>query len=61
MNIQTNYDPWSGYWYATDSETYDGLVDGNNTMGMGDTEQEAIDDLKEKLDSIRNSRIKNEE
>lgn len=53
MDIRTEkllqYDTWYGEWTAVDVDTYDGLHDGNNIVGFGDTEQEAIEDLKEKL------------
>lgn len=50
MNITTQYTVW-GSWYAVNEDSYDGLDDGyNNVFGYGDTEQEAIDDLKERLD-----------
>jgi hypothetical protein len=44
MNIRTNYQYF--HWVAVDDDTYDGL---GSPMGMGRTEQDAIDDLKEQL------------
>jgi len=38
----------SGQWCATDSN-YDGLADGNNQLGWGDSAWEAWLDLMEKL------------
>ena len=39
-------------WTAWDEDTYDGAPDGNNTLGWGKTEQEAINDLLEQLDEL---------
>ena len=50
MNIKTRKE--YGWWYAIDEDTYDGADDGNNEQGCGRTEQEAIDDLKEKLNEF---------
>lgn len=56
MSIKTEkllqYDVWYGEWYAYDADNYDGLEDGNNTVGHGDSEQQAIENLKEKLNSL---------
>jgi len=38
---------YDGSWAAIDEDTYDGAPDGNNTYGSGNTEQEAIEDLKQ--------------
>ena len=35
-------------WTAHDEETYDGA---ESQMGYGNTEQDAVDDLKEKMDA----------
>ncbi len=43
-------DPLTG-WVATDSN-YDGLLDGNNQMGWGDTAWEAWLDLMEQLEVV---------
>lgn len=53
MNIKTNYNSYGQYWYAVNEDSYDGLSDGNNEMGVGETEQDAIDDLTDKLESIK--------
>jgi len=50
VNIKTSN--FYGWWYAIDNDTYDRADDGNNEQGGGRTEQEAIDDLKEKLDEL---------
>jgi hypothetical protein len=46
MNIET-HQHYPGEWTAIDSSTYDGAPDAGamRTMGLGHTEQEAIDDL----------------
>lgn len=51
MNIQTDH--MEGlrnqiHWFAWDADTYDGP---GSVMGYGDTEQEAIDDLREQLEA----------
>lgn len=38
-----------GEWIAVDDDTYDGTEDSPNQCGVGSTEQEAIEDLMEKL------------
>ena len=49
MNIKTvKYDyTHTCAWIAYDDDTYDGAEDGNNELGTGNTEQEAIDELME--------------
>ena len=54
MNIKTNFDyppiPFRSFdWSAIDDDTYDG--DPRSPIGYGPTEQEAIDDLLEQLES----------
>ncbi len=48
MEISTEYCEYTG-WLAVDLDQYDGAPDGNNEMGRGCTEQEAIEDLMEQL------------
>ena len=36
-------------WIAVDDDTYDGAPDSKSLCGTGSTEQEAIDDLIEKM------------
>lgn len=44
-------------WMATDSDSYDGAPDSNtNIVGFGDTEEEAIEALKNILEDV-NDRI----
>lgn len=40
---------YHGEWIAVDDDTYDGAEDSPNQCGVGSTEQEAIEDLMEKL------------
>jgi hypothetical protein len=40
---------YAGEWIAVDDDTYDGAEDSPNQCGVGSTEQEAIDDLMEKM------------
>lgn len=47
MNIQTER-AYVGF-YAYDDDSYDGVPDGNTTIGHGMTEQEAIEDLMQQL------------
>src|ERR1700743_1641385 len=54
-NIVAKYDPppipsRNCDWQAIDDDTYEGGEDSFCPVGYGKTEQEAIDDLKEKLD-----------
>jgi len=44
MRIRTNYQ--YHHWVAVDDDTYDGP---GSPLGTGNTEAEAIDDLKEQL------------
>lgn len=46
MNIKT-YQHYSDQWTAIDDSTYDGP---GSALGVGRTEQEAIDDLLEQLE-----------
>lgn len=48
MNIRATR-IYHGEWMAVDDDTYDGAPDSKSPCGVGSTEQEAIDDLKEKL------------
>jgi hypothetical protein len=50
MKIRTQQTPL-GDWYAIDDDTYDGAPDAgrSGSIGFGDTEAEAIADLKDKL------------
>lgn len=50
MNIRATR-IYHGEWIAVDDDTYDGTEDSPNQCGVGSTEQEAIDDLREKLAS----------
>jgi hypothetical protein len=45
MKIKTEKN-YLGEWIAYDEDTYDGAIDGNNLYGIGDTKEEAIEDLK---------------
>ena len=49
-NIRTELQP-NGEWTAVDADNYDGAPDAGRarSMGWGKTEQEAVDDLIEKL------------
>lgn len=49
MNINVYYDGVIGEFVAFDEDSYDGAPDGNNALGRGDTEQEAVDHLIEQL------------
>lgn len=40
---------YHGEWMAVDDDTYDGAPDSKSPCGVGSTEQEAIDDLREKI------------
>ena len=59
MNIKTYYNPppipskGEFDWTAIDNDSYDGAPDSNtrHLIGYGITEQQAIDDLKEKLET----------
>jgi len=56
VNIQTRHDPARpvGFRYsAIDSDTYDGAPDSKtrSQIGFGESEVEAIEDLKEQLES----------
>jgi hypothetical protein len=44
VNIRTNWQYM--HWVAVDDDTYDGP---DSSLGMGSTEQEAIEDLREQL------------
>lgn len=50
MKIRTEHQYFQ--WVAYDDETYDGAPDAGRarTIGTGDTEAEAIEDLKEQLE-----------
>lgn len=48
-SIQVDPCPIGGFM-AIDVDRYDGAPDGDMTVGYGDTEQEAIDDLLEQYD-----------
>lgn len=48
MNIRATR-IYHGEWIAVDDDSYDGVEDAPNHCGIGSTEQEAIDDLIEKL------------
>lgn len=48
MNIRaTRF--YNGEWIAVDDDTYDGAEDSKSPCGVGSTEQEAIDDLLDKM------------
>jgi hypothetical protein len=51
MNIRTEMylTPKGPEWTAVDDDTYDGAEDSRSPMGWGNTEKQAIDDLKEKI------------
>ena len=51
MNIRTQMymTPKGPEWHAVDDDTYDGAEDAHSPMGWGNTEKEAIEDLKEKI------------
>lgn len=51
MKIETEHDGL--HWHATDSDTYDGLPDSKHRIsGVGESEDEAVDDLLEKLEDV---------
>lgn len=52
MNIRATR-IYHGEWIAVDDDTYDGAEDSPNQCGVGSTEQEAVDDLMEKLNHVR--------
>jgi hypothetical protein len=52
MNIRATR-IYHGEWIAVDDDTYDGAEDSPNQCGVGSTEQEAIDDLREKLAALK--------
>ena len=45
--------PWGQEWHAWDDDTYDGAEDSRSPMGWGRTEKQAIDDLKEQIQSAK--------
>lgn len=52
MKIITHYNDIARQWYAYDEDTYDGADDAGRrarTVGWGETEADAIADLKEQL------------
>lgn len=49
MNIVTYWDDVLMEYVAHDADNYDGLPDGNNELGYGNTRQEAIEDLEERF------------
>jgi hypothetical protein len=55
MNIRTEMymTPWGQEWHAVDDDTYDGAEDSRSPMGWGKTEKQAIEDLKEQLQSAK--------
>lgn len=50
MRVHTEYSGWMTLWVALDLDRYDGAPDAvPQIIGYGDTEKEAVQDLKEKL------------
>ena len=49
MKIKTDVNPLNE-WQAIDADSYDGAPDSRDVVGYGKTEQEAIEDLLEKLE-----------
>ena len=43
-------EPYRGYWYAYDDQTYDGAPDSNSPQGRGKTKWEAIRDLIDQME-----------
>lgn len=51
LDIRTEYLGFGGEWVAVDLNTYDGAPDSTGKeYGVGQTEQEAINDLLEQLE-----------
>ncbi len=49
LNIEITRSYQTDYRYCAVTDFYDGLLDGHNEYGVGDTHDEAVQDLLEKL------------